>query len=62
MNTVVATTDYHTAGEPFRIVADPPVTIEGRTVAERRLFAIADAGVDGLRKFLCFEPLSLIHI
>jgi proline racemase len=56
MNTVVATTDYHTAGEPFRIVADPPVTIEGRTVAERRLFAIADAGVDGLRKFLCFEP------
>ena len=56
MNTVVATTDYHTAGEPFRIVADPPVTIEGQTVAERRLFAIADAGVDGLRKFLCFEP------
>ena len=56
MNTVVATTDYHTAGEPFRIVADPPVAIEGSTVAERRLFAIADAKVDGLRKFLCFEP------
>lgn len=56
MNAVVATTDYHTAGEPFRIVAEPPVTIEGETVAERRLFAIADAEVDGLRKFLCFEP------
>ena len=56
MNAVVATTDYHTAGEPFRIVADPPVAIEGSTVAERRLFAIADAKVDGLRKFLCFEP------
>lgn len=56
MDTVVATTDYHTAGEPFRIVADPPVAIEGRTVAEQRLFAIADAGVDGLRKLLCFEP------
>lgn len=56
MNTVIATTDYHTAGEPFRIVADPPVAIEGSTVAERRLFAMTDAGVDGLRKFLCFEP------
>jgi proline racemase len=22
----IATTDYHTGGEPFRIVADPPVT------------------------------------
>src|SRR5260370_23753049 len=28
--------DYHTGGEPFRIVADPPVPIPGRTVAERR--------------------------
>jgi hypothetical protein len=22
----IATTDFHTGGEPFRIVADPPVT------------------------------------
>ena len=48
--------DYHTAGEPFRIVADPPVDIEGNTVAERRVFAIDDADVDKLRKLLCFEP------
>jgi proline racemase len=35
----VSTIDYHTAGEPFRIVAKPPVAIEGNTVAERRVFA-----------------------
>jgi hypothetical protein len=29
MPTTVSTTDYHTAGEPFRIVADPPVTLPG---------------------------------
>jgi proline racemase len=52
----VATTDYHTAGEPFRIVADPPVDIDGATVAERRIFAINDSHVDDLRKLLCFEP------
>jgi proline racemase len=52
----VSTTDYHTAGEPFRIVADPPVTIEGDTVADRRMFAIDDPSVDNLRKLLCFEP------
>jgi len=52
----VSTLDYHTAGEPFRIVADPPVAIEGDTVAERRVFAIEDPDVDRLRKLLCFEP------
>jgi len=52
----VSTIDYHTAGEPFRIVADPPVGIEGTTVAERRVFAIDDPDVDKLRKLLCFEP------
>ena len=52
----VSTTDYHTAGEPFRIVADPPVPIAGATVAERRIVAMNDARVDDLRKLLCFEP------
>lgn len=52
----VSTVDYHTAGEPFRIVAEPPVAIEGATVAERRVFAMSDPEVDGLREFLCFEP------
>jgi proline racemase len=52
----ISTVDYHTAGEPFRIVADPPVEIEGATVAERRVFAIGDPDVDRLRRLLCFEP------
>jgi proline racemase len=39
----VAATDYHTGGEPFQIVADPPVAIPGRTVAERRVRATQTA-------------------
>ncbi|MFD0578837.1 proline racemase family protein [Dactylosporangium darangshiense] len=50
------TVDYHTGGEPFRIVPEPPVDIRGATVAERRVFAIGDPAVDGLRRLLCFEP------
>jgi proline racemase len=51
----INTTDYHTAGEPFRIVADPPQT-HGSTVAERRWDAIGNLELDGLRRLLCFEP------
>src|SRR5690349_21135207 len=52
----ITATDYHTGGEPFRIVADPPVPIPGRTVAERRALAIEDPAVQGLRAVLCSEP------
>src|SRR3954464_2309825 len=52
----IVTTDYHTAGEPFRIVADPPVPIVGSTVAERRARAIEDPDVQELRALLCSEP------
>jgi proline racemase len=52
----IATTDYHTGGEPFRIVADPPVPIPGATVAERRARAIDDPDVQGLRAMLSSEP------
>jgi proline racemase len=52
----IVTTDYHTAGEPFRIVADPPVPIPGSTVAERRARAIEDPDVQELRAVLCSEP------
>ena len=53
----IATTDYHTAGEPFRIVhGDAPVPA-GATVAERRVSAIAnDDGADSVRALLCQEP------
>src|SRR4029453_12626431 len=52
----VSTVDYHTGGEPFRIVAAPPVDLPGSTVAERRVRAIGDPQTDGLRKLLCWEP------
>ncbi|WP_413332809.1 proline racemase family protein [Brevibacterium sp. GP-SGM9] len=52
----VTTVDYHTAGEPFRIVPEPPLEIPGASVAEKRMAAIADAKIDGLRRLLCFEP------
>jgi proline racemase/trans-L-3-hydroxyproline dehydratase len=52
----ITTTDYHTGGEPFRIVVDPPVPIPGATVAERRARAIEDPAVQGLRRVLCSEP------
>ena len=56
MDQVVRTVDYHTGGEPFRIVADPPVALPGPTVAQRRVLAMADPAVDALRRFLCHEP------
>ncbi len=52
----IATTDYHTAGEPFRIVADPPVPVAGSNVADRRARAIDDPDVQWLRAVLCSEP------
>ncbi|MDT0158829.1 proline racemase family protein [Microbacterium sp. ARD32] len=48
-----STEDWHTAGEPFRIVQDVPT--HGATVAERRVEAISGAA-DGVRRFLCLEP------
>jgi len=52
----ISTTDYHTGGEPFRIVTDPPVPIPGATVAERRAWAIEDPDIQALRALLCSEP------
>lgn len=52
----IATTDYHTGGEPFRIVPAPPVPLPGDTVADRRVRAIADPAVQRLRRLLGHEP------
>jgi proline racemase len=52
----ITTTDYHTAGEPFRIVVESPVPIVGGSVAERRALAIEDPLVQELRAVLCSEP------
>ncbi|WP_233563829.1 proline racemase family protein [Cryobacterium tepidiphilum] len=50
------TVDYHTAGEPFRIVPEVPVDIAGATVAERRVFAQQSGDVDAIRQLLVREP------
>ena len=56
MSTICTSVDFHTAGEPFRIVAEPPVEIPGASVAERRELAVPGSEVDDLRRLLCFEP------
>ena len=50
----IAATDYHTAGEPFRIVES--VRVPGETVRERRENAAASEEVERVRRLLCHEP------
>lgn len=55
-NLEVRTTDYHTAGEPFRIVTSQLPEIPGETVGDRRMYAMRSAELDRLRRLLCYEP------
>jgi proline racemase len=48
--------DYHTAGEPFRIVTSAIPALSGGTVAERCVSAQHHAGLDAMRRLLCHEP------
>jgi proline racemase len=52
----VSVVDYHTAGEPFRIVTDGGPVVPGSTVAERRLTAQTTPAVDAVRQLLVNEP------
>jgi proline racemase len=52
----IAATDYHTAGEPFRIVRDGAPEIPGETVRARREFAASSQEVERVRRLLCHEP------
>ncbi|MET8703269.1 proline racemase family protein [Kitasatospora sp. NPDC004723] len=61
----VDTVDYHTAGEPFRIVVAGAPVIPGDSVAERRAIAIGAGGtataprpsaLDDIRQLLTREP------
>jgi len=52
----LAATDYHTAGEPFRIVTAGVPPIPGATVRARREHAAASEAIDGVRRLLCHEP------
>ncbi|MDH6109552.1 proline racemase [Kitasatospora sp. MAP12-15] len=62
---VVETVDYHTAGEPFRIVTAGLPPVPGDTVAERRAIALGAGGtataprasrLDTVRRLLTREP------
>jgi proline racemase len=52
----VRTADYHTAGEPFRIVTGGGPTIAGTTVLERRAAAQTSQDIDVIRQLLVREP------
>ena len=52
----IAATDYHTAGEPFRIVAEGAVEIPGESVLARREHAGSSEAVERVRRLLCHEP------
>ena len=52
--TEITTTDYHTGGEPFRIVTGGVPALEGRSVPERRRWAAAK--LDLVRQLLVNEP------
>jgi proline racemase len=52
----IAATDYHTAGEPFRIVTDGVPAIAGATVRERRETACVDPELNRIRTLLGHEP------
>ena len=52
---MIETIDYHTAGEPFRIVVAGVPGIPGDTVLERREAAGAPE-IDAVRRLLCHEP------
>ncbi|HVL96319.1 MAG TPA: proline racemase family protein [Solirubrobacteraceae bacterium] len=56
MTLEVATTDYHTAGEPFRIVTAGAPGLPGATVRDRRERALADPAAERVRRLLCHEP------
>jgi proline racemase len=51
---VVTATDYHTAGEPFRIVTGGVPEIPGATILEKRRWAAAK--LDHVRQLLVNEP------
>jgi proline racemase len=51
---MVTTVDYHTAGEPFRIVSGGVPPLRGRTIMEKRRYALEH--LDAIRQLLVFEP------
>ncbi|GAA2373234.1 proline racemase family protein [Nonomuraea africana] len=53
---MIQTIDYHTGGEPFRVVVGGAPGIEGASVLERRSTAAGSEEIDRVRRLLCHEP------
>jgi proline racemase len=53
-DSAISTADYHTAGEPFRIVTSGVAPIPGKTILEKRRYAAQH--LDHIRQLLVFEP------
>jgi proline racemase len=51
---IVTAVDYHTAGEPFRIVTGGTGPLLGRTILDKRRYALEN--LDHIRRMLVFEP------
>lgn len=51
---MIETVDYHTGGEPFRIVTGGAQPLEGATILDKRRFALER--LDHIRRLLVFEP------
>src|SRR5438270_6556604 len=51
---MVSAVDYHTAGEPFRIVTGGVEPLRGRTILDKRRDALER--LDHVRRLLVFEP------
>jgi proline racemase/trans-L-3-hydroxyproline dehydratase len=51
---LINTVDYHTGGEPFRIVTGGVPPLEGRTILDKRRHALEH--LDHIRRLLVFEP------
>lgn len=54
MQKVVTAVDYHTAGEPFRIVTGGAAPLLGGSILDKRRYAAAE--LEDIRKLLIFEP------
>ena len=52
----ISVIDYHTAGEPFRIVESQLPLISGETVLDKRTAAIANPELEKIRQLLVNEP------
>lgn len=53
---IIRTIDYHTAGEPFRIVPEIDLGLAADTVAECRVAAASSVAAERARTMLCHEP------